>query len=113
MYLVMVDGYFLQKEYVKMLAAVNSLDSQINKDPLLDFYRYLSYNLLLDKAKAKTCLVRLLKNMPDFQKGYQELIAVELGDKNKNEADSLIKIYRGKAKFNQGELDNIIAYYRD
>ena len=110
--LMMVDGYFLQKDYVKMLGAINSLDSQINKDPLLDYYRYLSYNLLLENANAKTCLLRLLKNIPEFQKGYQELIAVELEGNNKNEADSLIKIYRGKTKFNQEELDNIIAYYR-
>ena len=95
-----------------MTAPGNSLDSQINKDPLLDYYRYLSYNLLLDNANAKTCLLRLLKNIPEFQKGYQELIAVELEGNNKNEADSLIKIYRGKTKFNQEELDNIIAYYR-
>lgn len=111
MNLMMVDGYFLQKDYVKMLGAVNSLDSQINKDPLLDFYRYLSYNLLEDEASAKKYLTRLLQNMPDFQKGYQEMIAVELSARHKKEADSLIKIYRTKTRFNQEELDNIIAYY--
>ena len=67
-----------------MLAAVNGLDSQINKDPLLDFYRYLSYNLLEDEEKGRVCLNRLLKNMPDFQKGYLELIAVELDAKKSN-----------------------------
>lgn len=110
MNLMMIDGYFLQKDYVKMLAAINALDSQINKDPLLDFYRYVSYDLLKDKQNARLYLTRLVKNMPDFQKGVQELIAVDLKDKNKAEADSLITIYRKKTRFNQQELTNIINY---
>lgn len=112
MNLMMIDGYFLQKDYVKMLAAVNALDSQINKDPLLDHYRYLSYNLLEDKKNARICLTRLVKNMPDFQKGYLELIAVELESKNKTLADSLISIYQKKIKFDQQELSSVINYYQ-
>ena len=110
MNLMMVDGYFLQKDYVKMLAAINALDSQINKDPLLDFYRYVSYDLLEDKPNARLYLTRLVQHMPDFQKGFQELIAVDLKNKNKAEADSLIVIYRKKTRFNQQELTNIINY---
>ncbi len=112
MNLMMIDGYFMQKEYVKMLASVNALDSQINKDPLLDFYRYLSYNLLEDKQNARICLTRLLKNMPDFQKGYLELIAIDLKQKNKTEADSLINIYQNKKKFDQQQLGTVMSYYK-
>ena len=111
MNLLMIDGYFLQKDYVKMLAAVNALDSQINKDPLMDFYRYLSYNLLEDEANGRICLNRLLKNMPDFQKGYMELIAVELDAKNKKVSDSLIVVYRKKPKFDQEALTSMLEYY--
>jgi len=111
MSLMMIDGYFLQKEYPKMLEAINALDAQINKDPLLDYYRYLSYSLMEDDKNARTYLARLVKNMPDFQKGYQELIAIDLEAKNIAEADSLINIYRKKPKFNQEELNTIISYY--
>jgi len=111
MNLMMIDGYFLQKEYGKMLDAINALDAQIDKDPILDFYRYLSYNLLKDDANAKMYLTKLLKNMPDFQRGYQELIVTELQNKNKAAADSLISIYRQKRKFNQEVLDDIISFY--
>jgi len=111
MNLMMIDGYYLQKDYEKMLAAVNALDSQINKDPLLDYYRYMSYKLMEDKATAKTYLKQVVKNMPEFQGGYIEWIAVDLKEKNTAEADSLIAVYR-KKRFDQKELDLIVNYYR-
>jgi hypothetical protein len=112
MNLLMIDGYYLQKDYTKMLAAVNALDTQINKDPLLDYHRYLSYSLLKDEENSLLCLRRLVKNMPDLQKGYIELIAVNLKNNNKKEADSLIAIYRNKLKFNQEELNATVSYYQ-
>ena len=112
MSLMMIDGYYLQKDYQKMLAAVNTLDSQINKDPLLDYHRYLSYDLLEDDKNSLACLKRLVKAMPDFQKGYIELIAVDLKNNNQSEADSLITLYRKKTKFNQTDLNTIISYYQ-
>ena len=112
MNLIMIDGYFLQKDYIKVLAAVNALDAQINKDPFLDYHRYLAYNLLEDKISSLSCLKRLVKNMPNFQKGYIELIAVDLKNKNNSEADSLIKIYRNTPRFSQPELTTIINYYQ-
>ena len=111
MNLMMIDGYYLQKDYVKMLAAVNGLDSQINKDPLLDYYRYLSYKLMEDKPSARKYLERLVKNMPNFQGGYIEWIAIDLKEGKDAEADSLIGVYK-KKRFDQKELDLIVNYYR-
>jgi hypothetical protein len=112
MNLLMIDGYYLQKDYTKMLAAVNALDAQIDKDPLLDYYRYSSYTWLEDKKNSLLYLRRLVKNMPDFQKGYIELITLDLKNKDKREADSLIAIYRNKPKFNQEELNTTVSYYQ-
>lgn len=109
--LLMIDGYYLQKDYVKMLGAINALDSQINKDPFLDFYRYLSYNLLNETPTGKGYLQRLMKRMPDFQRGCQELIVTEMQDKNQAQVDSLVKLYRANKKFNQAELDNILSTF--
>ncbi len=110
--MIMIDGYFLQKDYTSALNAINALDSQINKDPLLDYYRYLSYNLLQDSEHANACLKKVVGTMPDFQKGFLELIAVNLEAKNNKAADSLIAIYRKKAKFSQEDLTRVVSYYR-
>lgn len=113
MNLMMINGYYLQQDYPNMLAAVNALDSQINKDPILDYHRHLCYNLMEDIANSKSCLKRLIKNKPDFQKGYVELIAVDLINGNNTEADSLISVYKTKRKFDQQKLDDVISYYRN
>lgn len=110
--MLMIDGYFMQKNYAKVIQVVNALDSQINKDPLLDYYRYLSYNMMLDEEKAGQCLKRLNAAMPDFEKGVLELIAVNMEKGNKAVADSLITGYRKKTKFDQEALTRIITYYR-
>ena len=104
MSLLMIDGYYLQKDYPKMLLAVNTLDAQINKDPLLDYHRYLSYNLLGQKDSSMFCLKRLMHNMPDFQQAYLELITIDINEGHNKEADSLIEVYRKKPKFDQKQL---------
>jgi hypothetical protein len=110
--LMMIDGYYLQKDYAGVLSAINSLDSQINKDPLLDYHRYLSYELLQDTSNSMICLRRLVKNLPDFQKGMIELIAVDLKNGDSASANTLIALYRKRPKFDQAKLDNIISYYQ-
>lgn len=110
--LLMIDGYYMQKDFTKMLGAINSLDSQINKDPFLDYYRYLSYNLLQDDANAEKSLRLLTASMPDFQKGYLELIATSLQSGDKKAVDSLSAIYKRKEKFDKAELERIISLYQ-
>lgn len=110
--MLMIDGYFMQKNYLKVIEVVNALDSQINKDPLLDYYRYLSYNLMNDTENAGNCLKRLATEMPDFEKGILELIAVNMGNGNRKSADSLIAVYRKKPKFDQEALTRVITYYQ-
>ena len=112
MSLMMIDGYFIQKNYEKMLSAVNALDAQINSDPLLDYYRYLSYKLLLKLDSGVICLNRLVNNMPDFQSGYIELISAKLQAGLTPQADSLIKVYRSKPAFNQQDLNELVSMYK-
>lgn len=109
--LLMIDGYFIQKDYVKMLGAINALDSQINKDPFLDYYRYLSYNILNDNSRATESLKKLTVSMPGFEKGYLELIATELRTGNKNAADSIAGIYKKKQGFDQESLQRVMQLY--
>ncbi len=109
---IMIDGYFIQKDYDKVLTAVNKLDSQINKDPFLDYFRYLAYYSLKRNADAKKCIQRLTKAMPEFEDGFIEMFGICLQDGEKEQADSVKAIYRTKRKFNQERLQNLEALYR-
>ncbi|MFN8252594.1 MAG: hypothetical protein U0V75_12010 [Ferruginibacter sp.] len=109
--LLMIDGYYIRKDYLKMLGAINTLDSQINKDPFLDYYRYLGYNILNDDSNALASLQRLIVSMPDFEKGYLELIARDLRTGNRKSADSLAAIYKKKPGFEQEDLQQVLSLY--
>jgi hypothetical protein len=101
----------LNKEYAKGLNAVNELDKMINKDPLLEYYRYSFYSAMEDDVKSKECLLRLVKSMPDFQDGYIELILTYADEENYAEAKSLISRYKEKKEFDQDYLEMAIAGY--
>lgn len=108
MQLLLLDGYFIKKEYDKALAGINEIDKMINKDPFLDYYRYLTYNMLEDKEKAKACLLRVMKVYPDFQDGMMQLIITYINEEDKKEANVWIEKYRMTSAFDQQELKNTL-----
>jgi tetratricopeptide (TPR) repeat protein len=67
MHLLLLDGYFIKKEYDKALHSVNEMDKMIDKDPFLDYYRYLIYKTMEDTVHAKTSIETLMKNMPGLK----------------------------------------------
>lgn len=111
--LIMIDGYILQKDYNKALDAVNALDKQIDKDPFLDFYRYLMYNLLQQKDKSKEYIEKLVKNEPDFGEGLLEFIATYLEDHQYEYVRPFVEKYRSRREFDQGNLDRLLMRYPD
>lgn len=111
--LLLIDGYILHKEYNKALDAVNELDSTINKDPFLDFYRYLCYNLLQEKDKSKESIERLVRNEPDFRKGVIELIATYLADHDYEQAKPWIEKYKLRPEWDQTSLELLLLRYPD
>ena len=108
MHLLLLDGYIIKKEYDKALYSINEMDKMINKDPFLDYYRYLIYNLQEDSIQAKTSIETLMKNMPGFEDGMLEIIAVYLNEKNTTGADKWIKEYRLHKSFDQNKLETLL-----
>lgn len=108
MQLLLLDGYIINKEYDKALEGVNEIDKMINKDPLLDYYRYLCYNLKQDTANARTSLERLMKNEPNFEDGMLEIIALYLEEKNKPAADEWIEKFKATSSYDQSKLEMLL-----
>lgn len=109
MHLLMIDGYIMHKEYDKALDAVNELDKQINKDPMLDYYRYLCYNLLDNQEQCIVSLEKLIKNMPDFEDGQLELIVTYIQEKQFDKARPLVKKFKSRASFSQSTLELVLS----
>jgi thioredoxin-like negative regulator of GroEL len=107
--ILMIDAYILNKDYSKALEAVNSLDNLVGKDPFLDYYRALLYNLLKDNKNHLASLEKLYQYDPEFGDGVVELIAAYIDDKAFDKARPVIAAYRENKNMNQELLDNYLA----
>jgi len=92
MYLLMIDAYTLQKNYPKALESVNKLDSLIGKDPFQDYERGLLFKLMEDSTNERICFERLHQNMPEFQKGTNELVLYYFGHHQVAKGNALLKV---------------------
>jgi hypothetical protein len=113
MYLLMIDAYFLKKDYAGALRCVNSLDSLINKDPFLDYYRALICKESEDHANQLVYLEKLQKNMPAFGDGTLQLINAYAEGKQLDKAVALTKQYRTSKDPDTETLDALYLLYPD
>jgi hypothetical protein len=113
MYLLMLDAYFLDKDYAGALRCVNSLDSLINKDPFLDYYRGFLYKQSEDRANQLVCLERLHQNMPRFGPGTLQLIDAYLENKQLDKAVALTQTYRTSKDADRQSLESLYLLYPD
>lgn len=105
--LILIDLYFLRKEYNKALGAINAVDSMIDKDPFLDYYRGLLYNVKEESGKAIGYFENVTKSNPGFPGAYAELVAHYL-EKNDNEKAAL---YFSKYKGLRNASQDLITTY--
>lgn len=110
-YLLTLDAAILNKDYTKALSNINHLDSLINKDRFLDFYRALMYNLMEEPVKARTHLESLVQNYPAFETGILELVANYLEAKDYDKARPLIENFRKNDEFDQDVLESVLSMY--
>jgi hypothetical protein len=111
MYLLMLDAYFLKKDYAAALTCVNRLDSLINKDLFLDYYRALIYKMSEDDVNRQACLERLHKNMPGFAAGTLQLIDAYVEDEQWDKAVSLTQQYRKGKDADTATLETLYLLY--
>ena len=107
--LLMIEVCFLRKNFAEANVYVDKLDSIINKDPYLDYYRGLIAKSMGETGDATKYLENLYKKMPEFSGGALELIANYLDLKKYDEARDVISYYRSQKKFDQNTLDYILA----
>lgn len=113
MYLLMLDAYFLKKDYPAALKSINRLDSFINKDPFLDYYRALIYRDGEDNVNKLAFLERLHQNLPGFGVGTLELIIAYLDNKQLDKAVSLTQQYSKEKNTDPRTLETLYELYPD
>jgi tetratricopeptide (TPR) repeat protein len=109
--LLMIDLHILRKNYDKALGAINQIDSVINKDPFLDYYRGLINYMKGDTATAIGCYERVTSSNPSFPGAYAELFALHAMRDEKEKAKKYFHVYKDLRNRNQEFIRNYEVAY--
>jgi hypothetical protein len=110
-YLMLVDNYILNKQFDKAIFCINKVDSMINKDPFLDYYRGLVYNSKGDSKMAQQHFEAAYKDIPGFDDNVIELIAHYADNNQLAKSKQLLAEYKADKKRNQEKLENLYFSY--
>jgi hypothetical protein len=89
-YLIPLDGLISHGLYEYSIQCLDSLDSDLLSDPLLDYFRANVYYKMNDLVKASDCLVKVIDAIPDFEMGYLSLLRIYLTKNQFREATVLL-----------------------
>ena len=86
MYLSLLDVYFVNKEYDQALVAINKVDSLINKDTYLDYYRGLMRKTQERYPEAITYFEQASQHHPDKSEIWIQLIDLYMNNQQEAKA---------------------------
>ena len=86
LYLLLMDGYFLNGDYDQCLESLDSLDMMLDGDAFLDLYRANIYYQKGDIDKSEAYMQALLENFPTFYDGYNNMLLLYVDSKQYNKA---------------------------
>lgn len=112
-YLMMIDAYYLKKEYEKGMAALDKLDKVVGGDPFLDFYRAIFYLLWEKKPESKTYFENVYRYDPSITRNTVKLASIyaEAGETDK--AKKVIEVYKKTETYQEKDLDALYLKYPD
>lgn len=113
MYLLLIDKYFLKEDYKNALVNVNHLDSIINRDPFLDYYRSIIYEKMEDQENRQKSLEQLHQSMPEFVDGNINLINFYLEFEDDEKAVTLTEELIRTKKIKASDLESLFLLYPD
>lgn len=105
--LTLVNLYIIKKQYDKALQGIDQLDSLINKDSFLDYYRGLITNASGDSDKAIEYYKKVTRSNPAFPDAYEQLTAHYLTKNDQQNA----KLYFNKYKMMRNADESTISTY--
>jgi len=110
-YLIPLEGLIAYGNYSKALSCIDSLDSRIETDPMLN---YLRANILYNMGnhiEAARKFNMLIQSMPDFEDGYISLLHVYINDKNYQKATDLLDMMVSNFDYYKSSMNNYLSNY--
>jgi len=110
-YLLMIDLYYLRKDYEKELAVIDKLDKVVGGDPVLDVFRGNVYSLMHKLAEALTCYENVYRYDPTLKINVLKLIGGYAAAGQKDKAKNIIAAYMQTSAYHTGDLNTVYDQY--
>ncbi|CAN5495624.1 hypothetical protein BH10BAC2_BH10BAC2_12570 [soil metagenome] len=110
-YLLMIDLYFMNKEYEKGVDAVNKLDSLVKGDVFLDFFRGNLYLALENTAAAKVSYDNVFKFYPTLSYIIKNVVILHMNDSETDIAKTALRTYKNSKGFNEAYVTDLYQMY--
>jgi len=110
-YLMMIDLYYLKKDFAKGLTAVDKLDSIVGKDPFLDLFRGNFCKLSGKRDESLVCYERLYRTDPTLAINTRTLITTYAQAGRYDDGKKVIGEYKKTAGFRQEDLDKLYSNF--
>jgi tetratricopeptide (TPR) repeat protein len=107
--LILLDYYIAKQNYNNAIAIIDSLDVRIQYDPFLNYYRGLMHYNNENLDKAIECHEKLVKGLPNFKPGYEELIVLYT-KKDKAKANFYLEKYSKLKSAKPNDIDNFKSF---
>lgn len=101
---ILIDYYFLRKEYAQALASCKRMDKLLDGDAHMRCMSGRLYNLQEKRPQAKAMFQKAVEIEDDFLPAYQELWAISLLDKDYDESVRLLDVMNQKCNTQFKEL---------
>jgi len=112
-YLMMIDLYFLRKEFDKGMAAIDKMDRLLGGDPVLDYFRGNFYKLSGKAAESLTCYERVYRFDPTIA---SDVLALAMGYEDageKQKAKTVIADFKKTGAFHAADFSDLFTKYPD
>jgi hypothetical protein len=110
-YLMMLDLYYLQKEYDKVLVTLDKLDKLVGGDPVLDFYRGNAYTALSKTTESLGCYERVYRYDPSIVVNSLKLARVYAESGEGAKAKAVVAGYKNTVAYREGDLTALYTKY--
>ncbi len=108
--LLMIDFYYITKDYDKTLNAIAKLDSFVN-DPFLNFFRASVYLAKDDKKQALIYYDSLFEKYPTISYIIKNVVILHMNAGEKSIAKSDLETYKKTDGFKQQYVDDLYLLY--
>lgn len=111
LFLIALDGFFIQEKYDAALSAIDFLDHSVGGDPMLNLYRGNLYYSIEEYVQSSTYFTQLTKDFPGFELGYLGLLNNQVDTKAYFEAISTLEKLVDVMSYTNNEIEELVKTY--